>query len=197
MTAAGTVGCREYCSAKTRSGGSCKRPAGWGTQHVGIGACKLHGGSVPNHMKHAQKIQAERAVATLGLPRDVAPHVALLEEVHRAAGHVAWIGEIVGRMQEKELVQGVTKAIRHPDGTQTVEAQAAISVWVKLYHDERDRLVRVSKAALDAGVAERFVRLAEQEAQHLASVVKAILTDLGHDLADPQVREVVKLRLVA
>ena len=148
-------------------------------------------------MKHAQKIQAERAVATLGLPRDVAPHVALLEEVHRAAGHVAWIGEIVGRMQEKELVQGVTKAIRHPDGTQTVEAQAAISVWVKLYHDERDRLVRVSKAALDAGVAERFVRLAEQEAQHLASVVKAILTDLGHDLADPQVREVVKLRLVA
>jgi hypothetical protein len=33
-----------YCGAKTRSGGSCKRPAGWGTDHVGTGRCKLHGG---------------------------------------------------------------------------------------------------------------------------------------------------------
>lgn len=34
-----------YCNAKTRSGGNCKQPAGWGTDHVGEGKCKLHGGS--------------------------------------------------------------------------------------------------------------------------------------------------------
>ncbi len=33
------------CGAKTRSGGQCQQPAGWGTQHVGQGRCKLHGGN--------------------------------------------------------------------------------------------------------------------------------------------------------
>lgn len=33
-----------FCGAKTRAGTPCKRPAGWGTDHVGTGRCKLHGG---------------------------------------------------------------------------------------------------------------------------------------------------------
>lgn len=34
-----------YCGVKKRQGeGTCRRPAGWGTNHVGTGACKLHGG---------------------------------------------------------------------------------------------------------------------------------------------------------
>ena len=33
-----------HCEGKTRSGGLCRRPAGWGTAHVGTGHCKLHGG---------------------------------------------------------------------------------------------------------------------------------------------------------
>lgn len=32
------------CGAKTRAGTPCRRPAGWGTDHVGEGRCKLHGG---------------------------------------------------------------------------------------------------------------------------------------------------------
>lgn len=35
------------CGATTRSGASCRHEAGWGTDHVGTGRCKLHGGSVP------------------------------------------------------------------------------------------------------------------------------------------------------
>lgn len=35
-----------YCGAKKRQGeGTCKRPAGWGTEHPGTGRCKLHGGN--------------------------------------------------------------------------------------------------------------------------------------------------------
>src|SRR5690349_3505226 len=33
------------CGAKNRQGQPCKRPAGWGTDHVGSGKCKLHGGA--------------------------------------------------------------------------------------------------------------------------------------------------------
>lgn len=32
------------CGAKTRAGTPCKQKAGWGTDHVGTGRCKLHGG---------------------------------------------------------------------------------------------------------------------------------------------------------
>lgn len=41
----------KICGAKTKKDGSpCKKPAGWGTDHVGIGKCKLHGGASP--VKH-------------------------------------------------------------------------------------------------------------------------------------------------
>lgn len=36
------------CGARKRQGpGICRRPAGWGTGHVGEGRCKLHGGCLP------------------------------------------------------------------------------------------------------------------------------------------------------
>lgn len=38
----------KYCGARTRSGGFCKRPAGWGTGRR-YGRCKLHGGGLQTH----------------------------------------------------------------------------------------------------------------------------------------------------
>jgi hypothetical protein len=35
------------CGAQRRSGGTCRKPAGSGTNHLGYGACKLHGGCTP------------------------------------------------------------------------------------------------------------------------------------------------------
>lgn len=45
---------KEYdvCGAKTRSGGTCQKPAGWGTDHAGVGRCRLHGGKSP--IKHGR-----------------------------------------------------------------------------------------------------------------------------------------------
>lgn len=34
----------DTCGRTNRKGEPCKRPAGWGTDHAGEGACKLHGG---------------------------------------------------------------------------------------------------------------------------------------------------------
>ena len=49
---------KKYCGAKTRAGTPCRRPAGWGTDHVGEGRCKLHGGkstgAPPEKMKGNQ-----------------------------------------------------------------------------------------------------------------------------------------------
>lgn len=47
------------CGAATRNparhGRPCQRPAGWGTDHVGYGLCKLHGGSTRAHTLKAIK----------------------------------------------------------------------------------------------------------------------------------------------
>ncbi len=45
------------CGARNRKGHPCKLPAGWGTDHVGQGRCKLHGGcaGAPRGNKNALK----------------------------------------------------------------------------------------------------------------------------------------------
>ena len=46
------------CGAKNRAGKPCQQKAGWGTDHVGTGRCKLHGGAstgAPKGNKNALK----------------------------------------------------------------------------------------------------------------------------------------------
>ncbi len=109
---------------------------------------------------------------------------------------MAWLREVVAELHRQQIVHSVVRTVQGPDGRRTVEARAVINPWVRLYQEERDRLVRVAKAAIDAGVAEQQVRLAEEQAQRLAKVITAMLTDLGHDSDDELVRKVVRLRLL-
>lgn len=47
------------CGATAKSTGKpCQRPAGWGTEHVGRGRCKLHGGMTP--VKHGRYSKVSR-----------------------------------------------------------------------------------------------------------------------------------------
>lgn len=47
-----------FCGAKTRAGTPCRKTAGWGTDHVGVGRCRLHGGATP--IKHGARSQLRR-----------------------------------------------------------------------------------------------------------------------------------------
>lgn len=176
---------KNHCHSRRRNTtGLCHRPAGWGTDHPGIGACKLHGGSTKNHRTAANTERARQAVATYGLPREVAPDVALLEEVHRTAGHVAWLGERVAELKADDLKWGTAEEVHKGSGefpgTDRTD-KAVPNVWVQLYRDERKHLTDVCKAALAAGIAERQVRLAEQQGALLAGVIGRVLDRLGLD----------------
>jgi len=125
--------------------------------------CRFHGGSAPQVRDAAeQRLLLRRAVLeaeTLGLPREVDPHTALLEELHRTAGAVQWLGAVVADLELGHV--------------------ASDSVWVRLYADERDRLVKVAKTCVDVGIEERRVRLAESAGAQLAAVIRAVLDQLG------------------
>lgn len=116
------------------------------------------------------------AVESFGLPREVDPHSALLEELHRTAGAVTWLGAVVADLDRENggIVWGA--------GTES----ARPSTWVSLWQGERKHLVEVSRACISAGIEERRVRLAEESGRQLAGVVRAVLDRLG--LSDSQQR---------
>lgn len=173
------------CGAKNRQGGQCGQAAGWGTDHPGFGRCKMHGGSAPNGRKAAQREQAQLAVVTYGLAREVDPHTALLEELYRTAGHVAWLGEQVAALERDKLHGPVGDAL-HP--------RQEPSVWIRLYQEERAQLARVAKTCVDVGIEERRVRVAEEQGALFAQVIRGILEDLG--VADrPEVPDVLRRHL--
>lgn len=182
-----------YCGGRLRdgSGKTCRRRAGHGTPTPGVGRCKLHGGNTPSHRRRAERAEAELAVATYGLPREVDPRAALLEEVHRTAGHVAWLGQLVAELEhggsgyrQDTIVDGEEeRTIYVPlTGLKQLSKDGKFekpSVWVELYQQERRHLREVCRDAASAGVEERAVRLAEQQGMALAGAVRAILGDLN------------------
>lgn len=171
----------KFCGARKRQGeGTCARPSGWGTDHAGAGRCKLHGGSAPSGRVAGQRVLAEQAVKTYGLPLDVSPTEALLDEVKWTAGHVAWLRVQVQELERQALVWGKTEEVDKGAGEFTgvdITHAAVPNVWLELYRVERKHLLDVCKAAIACGIAERQVRLAEQQGALLASVIRAVLGD--------------------
>lgn len=180
----------ERCGAKTRSGGECKLPAGHGTEHVGIGRCRRHGGSTPNHVKAANKIKATAAVEQYALPREIDPHQALIEELNRTAGWVAFLNERV-----QELDNADSMRTRKGGGNGAIPEETP-HLWIQMLKDERAHFVNVAKTCIAVGIEERRVNLAEQQAELWAGVIRGIVGDLGHDPSDPKVAQVVRLRLM-
>lgn len=144
--------------------------------------CAMHGGNAKQVRGKAKKRTAvekvKDLVATYGLPIDIAPEQAILDEVHRTAGHVAWLEQQVHALTEGELVWGITRVKEGGEDYGTTE-EAVPHALLKLYNEERDRLVRVCTAALKAGIEERRVKLAEQQGALVANVIRAILNDLN------------------
>jgi hypothetical protein len=141
----------------------------------------------------------------LGAPREIDPGMALLEEIHRAAGHVAWLGAKVRSLDESQLVWSTIMEVREkrrggPGGDYELhrqETRQVVNAWWELYERERRHLANTSVAALKAGVEERRVRLAERSFEVLEAALSAALEDLGHDSHDSRVREIVGRHLRA
>jgi hypothetical protein len=92
-----------------------------------------------------------------GQPLPIAPAEALLGVLHLSAGHLNWLREELAATDDKK----------------SFEAQVLLRAW----DDERDRVARISKAALDVGVAEKQIKLVEQYGEQLAALLRAVFYD--------------------
>jgi hypothetical protein len=160
-----TAGGRK-CPFIKKNGERCGQAAGLGTDHLGWGNCKFHGGSSPSHGIKARREMAEEAAATFGLSIRVDPMRALVEELWRTAGHVAWL---------KEQIEGLPGA---DDLLYLTEQGLKPRAFLDVYHREREHLTKVARACLEVGIAERQVKLAEEQGALVAMAIRAILDDL-------------------
>src|SRR4051794_592389 len=107
--------CAKCGQVHTRCGGHRKRDGAPCRRQPRTGApvCLVHGGGAPQVKAAADRRvregRARRDVETFGLPVEVDPAEALLEEVQRTAGHVAWLSEQVRGIDADDLIWGRTK----------------------------------------------------------------------------------------
>lgn len=127
----------------------------------------------------------------LGRVVDVDPAEAMLDMVRESAANVVVLRRLVQRLDDRldpgtgaleddsEDGLSIEDIDRSELGTSIAGRvdpgnwKAAPHVFVVMYNDERERLVRFSKMCRDAGVEEHRVALAEQLAGQLAEVLAA------------------------
>lgn len=162
------------CGARKSDGSRCSLAAGWSTDHVGYGPCKHHMGSTPIGRKAAATEMGEELMAFYGSPIETSPIEALLDEVSRTAGHVAWLGQRISTF-DVPLTEAVEEGTGKIKVTRPAGLPPEVDGWIRIYQSERNQLIKASKMALDAGVNERLVQIAEHQGAKLADAVERIL----------------------
>jgi len=191
------------CAAKTRSGGSCARAAGWGSPTPGVGRCRLHGGATPSHRTAASKELARRAIIKFGLDANAGveqldPREVLAEELWRAKLTVDALDYFVSQLEHNE--GGIYGRTYHVSGLPTGEAKP--HVLVQMWQAERKHLKEVADVCVKAGVETKRVEIEQQHAQLMADVFRQVFGDpeLGLDPGQVQAAMMTAarhLRLVA
>lgn len=120
----------------------------------------------------------------MGTPVDVDPHDAIVHAIRVTAGEVRYCDEQIRRLSEDELFERpLETSIQQLPSGQWVQIEEkrtgeVISRWVTLRDEALANLVRYSKWAIEVGIDERRVRVAER----VADVIAPLLSDLAIDL---------------
>lgn len=154
---------------------------------TGAQVCKAHGGR-PKQTRAKAAVRAELAAWGLADTTED-PGEVLLRLVTQAARRAAEYADLLQQQYHKadsgdpttSLPSRIAVLIGHKfaldrEGT-PFPVEEAIRGLVELEGQERDRCARFCKLALDAGIAERQVRLAERQGDLIADVLRAVLAD--------------------
>jgi hypothetical protein len=143
-------------------GKPCHRPAGQSTPHEGIGLCFQHGGNYGKGLAEGAIMMAIRFADEM----DVTPWEALLQQVRLLYNQVKWLQMRVENA-EREF------------GADAIKPGGQGWDWVCMLESRGDRLAKVSKMAIDAGVATMLVRQIELEAENMVTAALETFERLG------------------
>lgn len=174
------------CGAKTRAGSPCRLPAGWGTDHVGEGRCKLHGGASPRgvdspHFKHGARSKYFDPSSIIGFDEwreQIGPALELEEDL-LAMMYIARQALLKREPVTVMTGSGPVQIKPGPDYlTRCMErmARAAEKLWQKrdgitIRHEFTDRDMEERLETIGAAIAEHVSDPQEREA--VMSAIKA------------------------
>lgn len=171
--------------------GHCTRVKGYGTEHLGWGRCKHHGGCTKSGIQAAAREEMTANHKLFGDLIPVDPGEGLLQEVARSNGFIRFIERaLADKGIDQDVIQNPERLLLE----MTVigwQAQA----WVSIWQDERKHFVTCCKTALAAGIAERQIRIVEGFATMIGDLIYGLISDLAEvidavDPEDPVVRQV-------
>lgn len=163
----------DKCGAKKKQGpGNCTRPAGWGTDHVGVGNCKLHLGNTPSGRKAAADKQVQQQAKAELARLDVQPVADPLRELAALAGQiVAWKDVMAGKVNE-------LTTLRYDGGKGSGEQ---LRSEVALFERAMDRCQSALTAMARLNIDERLARITERQQEIVLAAVAYALTTVGLD----------------
>lgn len=173
MATTRTPSTRPKCGAKTRqetSNATCLRPAGWGTDHVGTGRCKLHGGNTKNQRTAAGRQLADDEARAMLAKLDVKPVDDPLTALSELAGQIlAW------QKATAALVNKIGEDIRYEGTTGAEQLRAEVGMYERAMDRAGKVLADIARLDIDA----RLTRIEEAKAQILIAAVQAGLTAIN------------------
>jgi hypothetical protein len=155
-----------WCNAKRKQGpGLCRRPAGWGTDHVGLGPCKLHGGATRSHRQAAVKTAAANELARM----DVAPVADPLTALAEIAGQVvAWKDALAVKVNQ-------LTALRYTDAKGAEQLRSEVA----LFERALDRCEKFLSTMARLNIDERLAAIEQEKVEMVSAALTAVLGELG------------------
>lgn len=172
---------RFRCNALVRSTGErCRNRA-----HPGASVCVKHGAAAPQ-----VRLSARRRLEEQRVQHEIGRLMAELEAETLTERHpVDVLSDAVARADA--LAQVLGAVVGRLDPTSSWET----SEQVGLYATALERMAKLSKLALDAGIEERRVVVEEDKVALMVILIRGVIVDLGHSMADPKVEAIVRKRL--
>jgi hypothetical protein len=143
----------------------CDQGRGQRTGHPGTGRCWLHGGTSPHGEQLARREMAENVLASLGIPDRVDPVASLLEAVRVAAWRELGL---------RQMLQ-VRPTLFGPDHL----GEGRPDVVAGMHAEALEQRAKISTMAINAGLDERIVRLAERQGEVIHRILTAALDAAG------------------
>ena len=162
------------------SGLPCKKPAGWGTEHLGTGPCRLHFGNTETGQKIADKqLLEEEMLGLLVEVPDVDPKESLMMCVRIKSAEVSYLSWKIASLSSDTLVSQPTKEQLSANGTvREVKGEQRISMWIGMRDKALKDLAFFSKMARDTGIDEALLDGSKRIGNAIGTLIRGILDDL-------------------